>query len=145
MKRARQHFESMATLRLRHSDATDCVFPRGGINFCASVNEGKRRVLTDCAKEMAVMLGTNRQFEALMLGLNVRITNMERAVLAGTAGSSAAMLEDLWARRRSLRLLMLNRRVEAAKPIVDFQRWRDGNGARHLFTDTEETSRQMAN
>jgi hypothetical protein len=91
------------------------------------------------------MLGTNRQFEALMLGLNLRIANMERAVLAGAAGSSASMLEDLWARRRSLRLLVLNRRVEAAKPVVDFQRWRDGNGALHLCVYAEETSRKMAN
>ena len=42
------------------------------------------------------------------------------------------VLEELCARRRSLRLLILNRRVEAAKPVVDFQTWRDGNGAIHL-------------
>ena len=91
------------------------------------------------------MLGTNRQFETLMLALNGRIANLERAVLSGTAGSSASMLEDLWARRRSLKLLVLNRRVEAAKPVVDFQRWRDGNGALDLRAHPEERSRKIAN
>ena len=75
------------------------------------------------------MLGTNRQFEALMLGLNARIATLERAVLSGTAGLQASVLEDLWARRRSLKLLVLNRRVEGAKRVVDFNRWRDGDGA----------------
>jgi hypothetical protein len=91
------------------------------------------------------MLGTNRQFEALMRGLDARISALERAILVGTAGPNASMLEDLWARRRSLRLLVLNRRVEAAKPIVDFQKWRDGNGAIHLCTLPQERRRKLAN
>jgi hypothetical protein len=91
------------------------------------------------------MLGTNRQFEALILGLDARIANLERAILAGTAGSNALMLEDLWARRRSLRLLVLNRRVEAARPVVDFQKWRDGNGAIHLCALPKERPRRFAN
>ncbi len=90
------------------------------------------------------MLGTNRQLEALMLGLDARIADLERAILAGTAGSNAAMLEDLWTRRRSFRLLVLNRRAEAAKPVVDFQKWRDGNGAIHLCALPAERARKRA-
>lgn len=78
------------------------------------------------------MLGTNRQFEALIRSLDAQIGKLERSVLSGTAGRSGAMLDELWARRRSLHLLIINRRVEAAKPIVDFQKWRDGNGAIYL-------------
>jgi len=91
------------------------------------------------------MLGTNCQFEALILGLDARIAKLERSILQGAAGSSATMIEDLWARRRSLRLLVLNRRVEAAKPLVDFQRWRDGNGAIHLCAGPQERPRKLAN
>ena len=78
------------------------------------------------------MLGTNRQFEALIHSLETQIAKLEYSVRQGTAGRAGAMLEELCARRRSLRLLILNRRVEAAKPVVDFQTWRDGNGAIHL-------------
>lgn len=90
------------------------------------------------------MLGTNRQLEALMRGLDLRIADLERAILQGTAGLSASVLEDLWARRRSLRLLVVNRRIEAAKPVVDFQKWRNGNGAIHLCSIPDEHQRKLA-
>lgn len=90
------------------------------------------------------MLGTNRQFEALIHGLDARIASLERSILAGTAGSSAATLEELWARRRAFHLLVLNRRVEAAKPVVDLQKWRDGNGAMHLCAPPKKRSRKLA-
>lgn len=55
------------------------------------------------------------------------------AVADGEApGRAVPALEVLWARRRALRLLLLNRKVEAAKKVVDFRRWRDGNGALYL-------------
>jgi hypothetical protein len=79
-----------------------------------------------------MLLGTNRQFESLIRSLDTQIGKLERAVLDNTAGRSAMLLDELWARRRSLQLLMLNRRVEAAKPVVNFQKWRDGNGAIYL-------------
>jgi hypothetical protein len=91
------------------------------------------------------MLGTNRQFEALIHGLDARIANLERSIVAGTAGSSAATLEGLWARRRSFHLLVLYRRVEAAKPVVDFQTWRDGDGAIDLCTLPTRRSHKRAN
>jgi len=78
------------------------------------------------------MLETNGQFESLIRSLDSQIAKLERSVLQGTAGRAGTMLDELWARRRSLRLLILNRRVEAAKPVVDFQKWRDGNGAIYL-------------
>jgi len=77
------------------------------------------------------MLGTNGQFESLIRTLDSQIARFERAVLKGDA-RVAPQLEELWARRRSLRLLLLNRRIEARKRIVDFGRWRDGNGAIYL-------------
>jgi hypothetical protein len=90
------------------------------------------------------MLGTNEQFEALISQLDSEIGKLERAVLLGDGGGkTVALLEDLWARRRSLRLLILNRRAEAAKPVVDFQRWRDGNGAIYLGTSRPDRRREL--
>jgi glyoxylate carboligase len=90
------------------------------------------------------MLGTNGQFESLIRSLDARIASLERQVLQGTAGASGAVLDELWARRRSLRLLILNRRVEAAKPVVDFGKWRDGNGAIYLCAGTITQPRKLA-
>jgi hypothetical protein len=94
--------------------------------------------------EIAVMPGTNRQIEALMRALDPRIADLERAILTGAAGARATTLEDLWARRRALRLLVHSRRVEAAEPVVDFEKWRDGNGAIHLCAMPNEWPRKLA-
>ena len=79
------------------------------------------------------MLGTNRQFETLIHRLDAQIAEMEPLLVNGSsAGSAAPVLEDLWQKRRALKLLLLNRKIEASKPLVDFQKWRDGNGALYV-------------
>ena len=79
------------------------------------------------------MLGTNRQFETLLHHLDNQIAGMERMLVNGaTAGTAAPQLEEMWQKRRALKLLLLNRKIEATKAIVDFQKWRDGNGALYL-------------
>jgi hypothetical protein len=79
------------------------------------------------------MLGTNRQFQTLIRHLDTQIAGMERVLVNGASGGSAGpALEELWRKRRTLNLLLLNRKIEAAKPVVDFQKWRDGNGALYL-------------
>jgi hypothetical protein len=90
------------------------------------------------------MLGTNRHFESLLRGFDGQIANLERMLIHGDgAASGAPTPEDLGRRRRAVKLLILNRRVEAAKRVVDFQKWRDGNGALFLCT-SEPQSRQRA-
>jgi len=79
------------------------------------------------------MLGTNRQFQTLLRHLDGQIAGLEHRLVNGVAaGEAAPQLEDMWQKRRALKLLLLNRRVESAKSVVDFQRWRDGNGALYL-------------
>lgn len=82
------------------------------------------------------MLGSNHQFEAALDSLERQIPRIEAALLYGSNSPNLASgLAELWARRRVLKLLMLNRRVEASKRVVDFRRWRDGNGALYLLAD----------
>jgi hypothetical protein len=89
------------------------------------------------------MLGTNRQFQSLLRQVDSQIGATERAIAHGEApGRLAASLEELWARRRALKLLLLNRKVEAAKRVVDFRRWRDGNGALYLCVDAPAPSKR---
>jgi hypothetical protein len=79
------------------------------------------------------MLGTNRQFDSLLRTLDQQIGMMEKLLIQGKSPAGlASSLEELWSHKRMLKLLLLNRRIEAAKPLVDFQRWRDGNGALYL-------------
>ena len=87
------------------------------------------------------MLVTNRQFQTLIRQLDSQIARLERAVLHSGETRAAPLLEELWVRRRSLRLVLLNRRVEAARRVVDFGRWRDGNGAIYLCKPPEAGSR----
>jgi hypothetical protein len=90
------------------------------------------------------MLGTNRQYQSLLRQVDGQIGSLERAIAHGQApGRTAPALEELWARRRALKLLLLNRKVEAAKRVVDFQRWRDGNGAVHLCDGPAQPDRRV--
>ena len=79
------------------------------------------------------MSGTNGQFQSILCQIDNQIVALERAVADGEMpGRTAPALEELWARRRAVKLLLLNRQVEAARKVVDFQRWCDGNGAIYL-------------
>jgi hypothetical protein len=92
------------------------------------------------------MLGTNREFQLLLRQVDSQIAALERAVAQGEApGRIGPALEELWAQRRALKLMLLNRKVEAAKKLVDFERWRNGNGALYLCaTSTAERKRARA-
>jgi hypothetical protein len=90
------------------------------------------------------MLGTNRQFQSLLCQVDSEISAMEYSA-ARNQGESRVFtaIEELRGRRRALKLLLLNRKIEAAKTVVNFHRWRDGNGALYLCT-TSPTRRKRA-
>jgi hypothetical protein len=76
------------------------------------------------------MLGTNREYESMIQDIDCKIAERERAMLSGPlVAGTAATLSDLRDTRQTIRMLLLNRRVEASKRVVDFARWKDGNGA----------------
>lgn len=85
--------------------------------------------------EGMAMLGTNSQFEVLLHQLDDEIGRLERVVQReGASGGRGALLEEMWARRQTLRQLRSNRRAEASKRVVDFRKWCDGDGAIQRFT-----------
>src|SRR5689334_20089856 len=76
------------------------------------------------------MLGRNRDYEAMIADIDRKIDERERAMLSGRlVAGAAASLSDLRETRQTIRMLLLNRRVQAAKRVVDFARWKDGDGA----------------
>jgi hypothetical protein len=74
------------------------------------------------------MLGTTLQLETALRLLEQQIPLVEAELLRGATPGLAPNLAELWKRRRLIRQIILNRRIEAAKKVVDLQRWRDGDG-----------------
>jgi hypothetical protein len=87
------------------------------------------------------MLGTDAQLKSLIRRLGIRIAALEQS--ASRSGPMTVLLEELSTQRQSLRLVLINRRVEAAKPVVDYQKWRDGDGALYLCFGTTERRRSV--
>jgi hypothetical protein len=76
------------------------------------------------------MLGTNRDYESMVQDIDHKIADRERAMLSGRlVAGTAATLSDLRETRQTIKMLLLNRRIEASKRVVDLARWKDGNGA----------------
>jgi hypothetical protein len=91
------------------------------------------RVRAKASRERQV-LGTNRQISTVLDVVERQIPRLEAAILfEGRRPELATNLADLWARRRLLRQFLRVREVEASKKVVDFAKWRDGNGARQLI------------
>lgn len=80
------------------------------------------------------MSGTNRQIKTALRAVEQQIPHLEAAILVeGRRPDLAGGLSELWARRRILRQYLRTRRDEAQKDVVDFLKWRDGDGARQLI------------
>jgi hypothetical protein len=81
------------------------------------------------------MLPTNRHFQTELERLAKQIAKLE--VVEGVQNPSAtatSLRADLSLRRTTVQLLLLRRRVEAAKKVVDFTCWREGGSALGLLS-----------
>jgi hypothetical protein len=87
------------------------------------------------------MLPTNQYFRSQLQVVDSRLKQLERF---GTGRVRAAALEQLREEREILNLVLLNRRVEAAKRVVDLRRWRTANGALALADDETEVKAALA-
>jgi hypothetical protein len=87
------------------------------------------------------MLPTNQYFRSQLKVVDSRLKQLERF---GTERVRAAALEQLREEREILNLVLLNRRVEAAKRVVDLRRWRTANGALALAEDETEVKAALA-
>jgi hypothetical protein len=83
------------------------------------------------------MLATNGEFEAIARRLDQTIARLDAAMSNGVDVPSAAEWCDyLVRRRRAIDLLLINRRLEASRPVVEFARWADGNGALYAAAES---------
>jgi hypothetical protein len=81
------------------------------------------------------MLPTNEHFRNRLRIVEARLKQLERH---GTGRVRAAAVEQLREEREILNLILLNRRVEGAKPVVNLDRWRSANGAVALVEPARE-------
>jgi hypothetical protein len=80
------------------------------------------------------MLATNREFETVARTLDRTIAELEVAIGHSPDVLAARWHEFLVRRRRMVELFLLNRRLEARRPVVSFVRWVEGNGALYDVT-----------
>jgi hypothetical protein len=78
---------------------------------------------------------TNHYFRSQLQVVDARLKQIERY---GVDRVRAAALVQLRQEREMLKLVLLNRLIEAARPVVDLQRWRTANGAVALAEDEQE-------
>jgi hypothetical protein len=98
--------------------------------FSVPDNHLPRRAACDRSRPV---IGTSRQLETILHGLQRQILTIERTAANAACGAALApVLKDMRAKQRALMLLLINRKLEAMKPVVDFQKWRDGHGALYL-------------
>ena len=80
------------------------------------------------------MFETNKQLKSVLAEVEREIPAIEAAILEeGRQPELATGLAELWARRRLLRQCLRVRTVEAKKDVVDFRKWRDGDGSLQLI------------
>lgn len=81
------------------------------------------------------VLPSNAHFRTRLQVLDARLKQLERN---GSDRLRAAVRERLHEAREVVNLVLLNRRVEAARPVVDLARWRNANGALQLVANDAE-------
>jgi hypothetical protein len=88
------------------------------------------------------MLGTNHELQGIRHRLVEQIGRLE-FLLARGCYDPAAVAQKLGRMRhhqQTIDTTLINRRIEASKPVVDFFRWLDGNGAVYDLPDVIETA-----
>jgi hypothetical protein len=78
----------------------------------------------------AAMIGKNEELETLLRELDCEIRLREATLLGHGRATSIAtdQLHQMRSIRRCVIEILLNRRIEASKPVVDLARWLNGNG-----------------
>jgi len=76
------------------------------------------------------MIGTNRELKSIQRSLDRQIIELSRLARAAPHKSSASdRLTELGRQRIRISAVLANRRIEAAKRVVELSRWLTGNGA----------------
>jgi len=84
---------------------------------------------------------TNAHFRTRLQVLDAQLKQLERY---GRDKLRAAAVERLHEEREVVNLVLLNRRVEGARAVVDFARWRNANGAMALVANENNETKTAA-
>jgi hypothetical protein len=90
------------------------------------------------------MLPTNHYYRTKLRQLDARVRQLELQMEVSGSPAVLPALEELRIEREVFNLILLNRRVESARAVVDLRRWRDANGAAGLVVPPAERDRSAA-
>jgi len=93
---------------------------------------------------MSHVLPTNAYYRTKLRRLDARVRQLE--IKMEVAGSPALLplIEELRIEREIFNLILLNRKVESSRPVVDLRRWREANGATALIEADTAADRAAA-
>ena len=90
------------------------------------------------------MLPTNHYYRTKMRQLDAQVRQLELQMEMSGSPALLPAVEELRIEREVFNLILLNRRVEAARAVVDLRRWRDANGAAALVVAPADQDRSAA-
>jgi hypothetical protein len=90
------------------------------------------------------MSHTNGFYRTKLRQLDAQVRQLELKMEMTGSTASLPAIEELRIEREVYNLILLNRKVEAARPVVNFGRWRDANGATRMVGSAAAAARTAA-
>jgi hypothetical protein len=90
------------------------------------------------------MVPTNHYYRTKLRQLDARVRQIELQMEVSGSPAALPLLEELRIEREVFNLVLLNRKVESARAVVDLRRWREANGAAALVSPPETDRRSAA-
>jgi hypothetical protein len=90
------------------------------------------------------MAQTNAYYRKKLRQLDAQVRQLELKMELSGSTALLPVLEELRIEREVFNLILLNRKVEGARHVVDLRRWREANGAAALITPDAEDDRSAA-
>ena len=85
---------------------------------------------------MSQVLPTNAYYRPKLRRLDAQVRQLELKMEVAGSPALLPLIEELRIEREIFNLILLNRKVESARSVVDLRRWREANGAAALI-DTQ--------
>jgi hypothetical protein len=90
------------------------------------------------------MVPTNAYYRTKLRQLDAQVRQLELKMALTGSSAVPPVVEDLRIEREVFNLILLNRKVESARSVVNLRRWREANGAAALVAPEGEPDRSAA-
>jgi hypothetical protein len=90
------------------------------------------------------MVPTNAYYQKKLRQLDAQVRQLELKMEMSGSHRLLPVVEELRIEREVFNLILLNRKVEGARHVVDLNRWREANGAAALIMPENEADKTAA-